>query len=90
MKELAERIWCFVETYASISPNWDDENGEDKFTGPDVYQLIQTANMLHREQKPLRCWSEWGSGCYTPYSSKEGRKEHDEIMIEVNKIINSK
>lgn len=90
MKELAERIWVFIETYAAISPNWDDENGEDKFTGPDVYQLLNCANQLDREEKPTRCFSEWGSGCYTPYTSKEGRAEHDYLVKEIYKIINSK
>jgi hypothetical protein len=34
-----------------------------------------------------RCWSEWGSGGYKPYNSKEGRKEHDSIMEAIEKII---
>ena len=89
MKELAERIFTFVEKYAVISPNWDDENGEDKFTSPDVYQMLSCANELQRGNKPSRCFSEWGSGGYKPYTSKEGREEHDYLVKEIYKIINN-
>ena len=32
---------------------------------------------------------EWSSGGYKPYSSKEGREEHDYLVKEIYKIINS-
>jgi hypothetical protein len=40
--------------------------------------------------KITRCWSEWDSGCYLPYRSKEGRDEHDSILEEIYKIIKNK
>jgi hypothetical protein len=47
------------------------------------------ADMLSKGLKPSRCWSEWGSGGYKPYSSKQGRDEHDLLVKEIYKIINS-
>ena len=87
MKELVERIEKFIEKYAAISPNWDGESIDEKYTSPDAYQLLYCAELLNAGIKPTRCWSEWESGGYKPYSSKEGREEHDNIMNEINKII---
>ncbi len=89
MKELAIRILNFLDTYAAISPNWDKESDDGKYTCPDAYQLKVCAEMIEKEMKPLRCWSEWGSGGYKPYSSREGREEHDYLVTEIYKIINS-
>jgi len=36
-----------------------------------------------------QCWSEWSGGGYKPYSSKEGKEEHDYLVREIYKIINS-
>lgn len=86
---LIQRIDNFINKYAAISPNYS--KGEtDKFTGPDPYQFLMVANMLERGEKPKQCFSDWGSGCYKPYTSKEGREEHDAIIKEVYKIINGK
>lgn len=86
--DLANRIDAFLAKYAAISPN--SEDGEKEYTGPDPYQLQVSSELLKKDQKPYRCWSEWGSGCYKPYSSKEGREEHDSIVSEVCDIINKK
>lgn len=91
--KLSHRIREFIDKYAALSPNYDPEDNEDedgKYTGPDVYALLNVANQLDRNIKPTRCWSDWSSGCYKPYSSKEGQQEHGEIMKEVNFIINGK
>ncbi len=90
MKELAKRIEAFIEKYAAISPNWDKESDDDgKFTSPDAYQMKYCADMLKKEVEPFQCFSEWGGGGYKPYSSKEGREEHDYLVKEIYKIINS-
>lgn len=86
MNELSERIIKFIDTYAAISPNED----ADKYTCPDAYQLLDCADLLSRQIKPTRCFSEWGCGGYKPYSSEEGRKEHDYLVSEIYKIINGK
>lgn len=88
MKELSERIYKFIAEYAVISPNWDGTT-DSKFTSPDAYQLFYSAELLAMDVKPLQCWSEWGSGGYKPYSSKEGRAEHDYLVTEIYKIIRS-
>lgn len=90
MKELAKRIYEFLEKYARISPNWDGEIDEEKYSSPDASQMRYCADMLSKEIKPLQCWSEWGSGGYQPYSSKLGAKEHDELVEEIYEIINKK
>lgn len=89
MKNLIDRIYKFIEKYADISPNWDGESEDGKFTSPDAYEMIRCADELKSGIKPLRCWSEWSSGGYKPYSSKEGREEHDYLLKEIYKIINS-
>lgn len=91
MKELSARILCFLDIYAGIRPDWNEfTDGEDeKFTSPDASQLKYCAEMLEKGLKPDQCWSEWGSGGYKPYSSKEGKKEHDYLVSEIYKIINS-
>jgi len=46
-----------------------------KFTSPDASMMKYCADMISKGLKPERCWSEWSSGGYKPYSSKEGREE---------------
>lgn len=92
MKELAERIYKFLDKYACIRPLWDPKNDDidDKFTSPDASQMKYCADLLSKGLKPFRCFSEWGGGGYKPYSSIEGRVEHDYLVKEVYKIINNK
>lgn len=90
MKELVERIHNFINTYAGISPMWEEDSDEDviqKYTGPDPYQLLDVAYSLNHGLEPFYPHSSWESGCYKPYTSKEGRKEHDEILMEIKKYI---
>ena len=47
------------------------------------------ADMIGKGLKPEQCWSEWSGGGYKPYSSKEGKEEHDYLVREIYKIINS-
>ncbi len=85
---LAARIEMFIEKYAAISPNYKGEFDE-KYTGPDPYQLVAAAELLKQGTKPTHCFSEWGSGCYKPYTSAEGREEHKNIVTRVYQIINT-
>ena len=88
--ELANRIEKFLEKYAKTRPQDEDEDEEEpQYNGPDPYQLLVCAKDLREGKKIMRCFSEWGSGCYSPYSSKEGREEHNYLVAEVYKIINS-
>lgn len=87
--KLAERIYKFLDKYAGIRPDWNEEDEDEKFTSPDASQMKYCADMLNKGEKPLQCWSEWGGGGYKPYSSKEGREEHDYLVKEIYKIINS-
>jgi hypothetical protein len=48
------------------------------------------ADLLSKEIKPTRCFSEWSGGGYKPYSSKEGQEEHDYLVREIYKLIKSK
>ncbi len=83
MKELAIRIRKFLDTYAVKPTHLDGQ-----FNGPDPSMLEHAADCLEQGIEPDRVWSEWGSGCYKPYSSTEGRKEHDEIIKELSKHLN--
>ena len=84
-KGLVDRIYQFISQYAKQSPN--SEEGEIEYTSPDAYELLSCAELLSKEIIPKKCWSEWGSGGYSPYNSKEGKQEHDSIMSEINSII---
>lgn len=92
MKELSKRIYKFLDKFAGIRPDYDPEydDEEDKFTSPDASMLKYCADLLSKELKPTRCFSEWSSGGYNPFSSKEGREEHDYLVSEVYKIIKEK
>jgi len=85
MKELAERIYKFIEQYAIVSPDYDGTN--KKYTNYDVLSMLACADSLMEGKKPKECFSSWScSGAYQPRFSKEGKKEHNEIVNEIIKI----
>ena len=90
-ERLAKRIYKFLDKFAGIKPNWNPEADEDdsKYTSPDASHMRYCADMISAGMKPSHCWSEWGSGGYTPYSSKAGRTENDFLLSAIYKIINS-
>jgi hypothetical protein len=87
MKQLSERIYKFIEKYASIRPDYDPEYDDDKYTSPDASIMKYCADMLSKGLKPDQCHSSWESGGYKPYSSKDGREEHDYLVKKIYKII---
>ncbi len=87
-KELSKRILIFLDEYAAKNPNWEDED-DNPYTSPDADQLLYCAKCLENNIIPLQCFSEWGSGGYKPYTSKEGREEHDYLTNEIYKIIHN-
>ena len=89
MIELSKRIIDFVEKYAKLSPNYD-ECFDERYTGPDVYQLLDCAELLSQHIIPRKCNSDWDSGCYGPYTSKDGKELHDSLVNEINKLIKNK
>ena len=85
-KTFAAKIRAFVYKYAMISPNWDNdetEDGDDKYTGPDPYELLRAAYQIEQGFKPEYPYSQWGSGCYHPYSDKKAQIEHEKLLIEI-------
>lgn len=92
MKELAQKIYIFLDKYAGIRPDFEPEyeDDEDKYASPDASQMRYCADMLSKGEIPSQCWSEWSGGGYKPYSSKEGQEEHDQLVKEVYQLINSK
>lgn len=87
--KLAKRIVEFIEKYAAISPNFDpwdfDCDISEKFTSPDATEMLVCAEMLLKGQKVI-CNSSWESCGYHPYTSKEGRLEHDAIILELKNL----
>jgi hypothetical protein len=80
-QELAKALRDFVEKHAKISPRYeDDPEYEDKYTGPDPYQLLGAAECIERGIRPDRVWSDWGSGCYRNWGDKALREEHDALV----------
>ena len=90
MISLSKRIYAFLDKYACVSPNWDGVSEDEKYTSPDVYELLNCAVLLDKGLKPTSCWSEWNSGGYKPYLSKEGKEEHNSIVKEIQQIIKQK
>ena len=86
--ELSNEIKSFVEKYAAINPNFDPEydDDEDTYTGPDVGELLDAAMQLKRGVKPTRIHSDWGSGCYKPYTSKDGKMQHNSILKRIRNL----
>lgn len=91
MEELAYRIYNFLEIYACLNPNWDAKYDEvcEKYTSPDAAQLRECADLFLKGIKPKQAHSDWESGGYKPYTSKEGKKEHNEILKQIYKFINN-
>jgi hypothetical protein len=69
--ELAKKIRAFLNEFAVLNPNREDDDDE-KYTSPDAHQLLYCAECFKKSTIPTRCWSEWGSGGYRPYISKTG------------------
>ncbi len=91
MKKLSKRIYAFLDKYAGVRPDWNNQTDDedDKYTSPDATIMRYCADMLRIGVKPTSCNSEWGGGGYRPYSSKEGRDEHDFLVKEIYKVINN-
>ena len=84
-QELADRIYKFIETYSQVSPDYDGTN--KKYTNLDVLSMLACADLLKAGKKPTECFSSWRcSGAYEPLYSREGKKEHDDIISEIYKI----
>jgi len=88
MKPLVDRIYRFVDKYARIRHGWDPlyDDEDDKFTSTDAWLMKMCAYMISKGLTPERCLSEWNRRGYKPYSSIEGRKEHDYLVKEICKI----
>jgi hypothetical protein len=85
-ESIVKRILDFVQEYAKISPNWDKSDDGEKYTGPDVYQLLDAADLIKSGRKVLQCHSDWGSGCYGRYSDNASRKVHDDLVADILKF----
>jgi hypothetical protein len=91
--ELADDIFAFIEQYAEIKADFDPDYDEDseKFASPDASILYAAAEMLKKDHcipDNFSLASSWGSGGYSPYTSKEGEKTHDLIINKLSQFIN--
>lgn len=68
LQQLSEDILSFITQYARISPNYNPEldSDDEKYTSPDVYQLLGYADYInkHNNVPNFHPWSEWSSGGY--------------------------
>ena len=80
--KLADRILKFLDIYGVKEPSnlTQSESLFPHWNGPDSSMLEAFANALLQCRKLFYPHSEWGSGCYKPYTSTEGKTEHDEIL----------
>lgn len=74
-KILSDKILKFLNKYGV-----KDANNPNDWNGPDASLLEEFANALVNSSKLFYPHSEWGSGCYKPYTSTEGKTKHDEIL----------
>lgn len=83
---LVERIRAFLSKFS-------------RSNGPDPGELSCAADAIHliatgQAKKPLDTGikyaltphSEWGSGCYHPYDSEEGKAEHAAILVAIKEL----
>lgn len=81
MNILAQRIRNFLSIYGKRAA--DDPR---EWNGPDPACLEMAADILESGEKPNVPFSEWSSGCYKPYFSKEGKEEHDAILKAIKQL----
>jgi hypothetical protein len=80
---LADRIDKFLETYGK-----KDAIYEEEWSSPDACELEYVSDCMKMNGQITRLpWSEWGSGGYGPYTSKEGRTEHDAIIKLISVLV---
>lgn len=79
---LSTKIRNFLSKYAKLQP------GTSQYNSPDAYQLEAAALELEKTGSISKLpWSEWGSGGYGPYTSKRGRKQHDDILSALKEVL---
>ena len=81
-KKLADEIDDFLAKHGR-----KDANAPGGWNGLDSAMLEIFANWLRnpRKLKP-KIFSDWVSGCYQPYSDKQARAWHDELIRKVDAI----
>lgn len=87
-REIFDFIGEFAEIKADFDPDFDDE--DEKFASPDASVLFAAATILKSGKalpKDFSLHSSWESGGYSPYTSEKGKKQHDEIIIKLSKLI---
>ncbi len=85
-KELSGKIQKFIKKYGKRSAE-----DESEWSSPDAALMEMAAKELEAHgYVSSDPWSSWGSGGYGPYSSSEGRKEHDELLEEISKHLKRK
>ena len=86
---LSEFIKNFLSKYATLNPNYQDIY-DNFYASPDANELKYCADLLENNEIPIRCFSEWSSGGYKPYSCKIAQNYHDDLVKSVNIIILNK
>lgn len=87
--KLAVEIREFLMMYAAVSPNYDKDfdEPEDRFTGPDPGMMLAAANKLEQGLEiNFYVHSDWGSGCYKPYTDIAGKEWHDSLLFKINSL----
>lgn len=84
-KELAEEIKEFMMAYGKR-----DANEPSEWNSPDGCMMECAALELEARGYVSRLpFSDWGSGGYKPYSSKEGEKLHNDLKVKISKFLKS-
>jgi len=91
-KQLAIRIKAFLDKYAAVLPDFNESDYnplyDSKYTSPDAHALLSVYECIMADLPIFSVpFSSWGSGGYKPYTSEEGRTEHEAIIEEITKHI---
>ena len=84
--ELALRIKTFLDSHAELNTDYDSEYDDehDQFASPDASSFFTAYTYFVDDKIPPKAFridSSWGSGGYKPYSDKEARLIHDELVV---------
>lgn len=90
--ELALRIKEFLENHAELNAEYDSEfdDEHEQFASPDASSFFAAYTCLADDKVPHKTFSidsSWESGGYKPYSDKEARLMHDELVRNYRMLI---
>jgi len=86
-RSLASEIREFLGKHAKPAANLEEE---EKYNSPDAHELERAAEILDEGASPVLPNSSWESGGYYPYTDKEARIWHDNLLTRIKELLKEK